>query len=619
MKPRLALLVPGALVLLPLALAGQGATGKAPVPAPAALAKGEALIRTLFREDYAKARADPAAARALATTLLREGRRTTEDVTLRYAALRQAHELAARAGDAATALEAAADLARGYSVDGLALKADALVQAVKVPQGADAARFLTEQALAVSVEALAAERFETARQLLDSVRPLAGKNGLLAARLGRQTKQVAERAADFERVRPALEALSKDPRDPTARLAVGKFRCLVQGKWDEGLPLLANCGDAHWAGLAKRELAKPSSIAGQLALADGWWDTARGEVGAARHALLQRAYRWYERAFPELEGAARARVRERLIDAVEEVPHLIIGEIRRMEASGRPVAAVAIAPDGRFVYWAGWDHKVRRAETRTGRAAGRYDGHTEEVWAVAVSSDGRRVLSGGKDHTVRLWDADSGRQLLILEGHTDQVRAVAFSPDGRWGASAGEDRSVRLWDLQTGREAHSFNGHGRSVESVAFSPDGKYLLSAGWDRTLRLWDVAGRKEVRRFTGHTAGVYRAAFSADGRLAVSAGGDQTVRLWDVASGKELRRFAGHTGHVIAVAFAADGQRVVSGGGEDDPTIRLWDAETGEPLHRFGGHREGIWGLAFAPDGRRVVSCSEDGTVRLWGLPR
>src|SRR5262249_52501766 len=251
----------------------------------------------------------------------------------------------------------------------------------------------------------------------------------------------------FERVKWSLGVLRRNPDDPAANLAAGRFRLLVLGSWGEGLELLARSGDPAWKALAREELAEPDTAARQAALRDAWWAGAVAEVGNGRLPLLRRAHHWYTRALPGLAGEEQKRVRGRVESAVEEVPYLVVGEIRRLPGPAAPAAAVAISPDGRFVYSVGGGAFVHKAEVRTGEEVARVEGHAEEVWAVAVSRDGRRVLSGGKDGAVRLWDADSGKALRRLDGHTDAVRAVAFSPDGRYAVSGGEGRTVRLWDV----------------------------------------------------------------------------------------------------------------------------------------------------------------------------
>src|SRR5262245_45605115 len=96
-----------ALALRSALLAGaQAPAKKPPPPAAAAQEKALALIRSVFRADYDKARTDEAARRALAVTLLEEGKKTKDDAALRFVALQQAYELATQAGDLQTALKA---------------------------------------------------------------------------------------------------------------------------------------------------------------------------------------------------------------------------------------------------------------------------------------------------------------------------------------------------------------------------------------------------------------------------------------------------------------------------------------------------------------------------------
>src|SRR5262249_23073382 len=109
--------------LLAVAWAGsQPPADRSPVPDPATQARAEALVNKLYGAEYEKAKKDPAAALALAGTLLRESKATKDDPVLRFAALGQARELAAGAGDAAIALQAVDELVKHYPVKGLGMK-----------------------------------------------------------------------------------------------------------------------------------------------------------------------------------------------------------------------------------------------------------------------------------------------------------------------------------------------------------------------------------------------------------------------------------------------------------------------------------------------------------------
>src|SRR5262249_29874055 len=122
----------GVLTLLVLATLGtlvvsaqQGENAQLPVRQPApdkdAVAK-EKILNKMFKEELAKAKTDPQAARELSELLLREAKQTNEDSPLRYIALIYARDLAAQAGDTSGALAAIEELAKHYTVDTLAMK-----------------------------------------------------------------------------------------------------------------------------------------------------------------------------------------------------------------------------------------------------------------------------------------------------------------------------------------------------------------------------------------------------------------------------------------------------------------------------------------------------------------
>src|SRR5262249_28217055 len=104
-----------------------------------------------------------------------------------------------------------------------------------------------------------------------------------------------------------------------------------------------------------------------------------------------------------------------------------------------------------------------------------------------------------------------------------------------------------------------------------------------------------------------------------------GDGKVRLYQGREGQLLHEFTGHNGGIYALAVSADGRWMLSGG--HDQHIRLWDLPAPrlvQTLHRPSralvrpGHSGAVVGLGFAPDGKRYASCSQDRTIRLWGLP-
>ncbi len=138
-------------------------TAPAAVEAPGDEARGKArtLIRNLFKEEYAKHTASERG--ALAKRLLREAGATKDDPAARYVALEEAADLAAGAGDAATAMASLEEMGKSFRVDTLDLKCKAMVRTQANAQTPEAGEALANACLVLMQQAAAADRFDAGR------------------------------------------------------------------------------------------------------------------------------------------------------------------------------------------------------------------------------------------------------------------------------------------------------------------------------------------------------------------------------------------------------------------------------------------------------------------------
>jgi WD40 repeat protein/serine/threonine protein kinase len=230
------------------------------------------------------------------------------------------------------------------------------------------------------------------------------------------------------------------------------------------------------------------------------------------------------------------------------------------------------------------------------------------VAALALAPDGRTVAAGSGAE-VRVWDAGTGQLLRTLPIPGGQVRALALLPDQRFLVVGVENAPLAVWELASGRPVRSWARHAGFATSLAVLPGGRFVVSGGSDRVVRLWDPASGRLVREMAGHEDAV--TAVAAGSAHLASASRDGTARLWALEDGRNLGALRGHEGRVQAVALDERQARVVTAGG--DGSVRDWGLRSHEPVRVYRSHDQPVSAVALSPDGARILSASADRTVR------
>ncbi len=285
-----------------------------PVPSESAQKNASRQIKEIFGADN-KAKGEALAART--KKMLETANDSHDDPAVKYILTTQAIDDAAGAGDVRTAETAMDALGNAYSVDLQKVRGDAIVSLAKNVRSANDAMLLSELGEATVEQAMAADRYPLARQLATLLISLAKKTGDAAsARYAADlTKEIGELESAFGKMKSAETTLEKEPTDPPANLAVGRFRCLMKGEWAKGLPGLARGNDLALKDLALKDISTPSAPSEQMALAGGWYNAAEKETGLAREQLRLRAAEWYERAGPNLTGLTKTMAERRSLEA----------------------------------------------------------------------------------------------------------------------------------------------------------------------------------------------------------------------------------------------------------------------------------------------------------------
>ena len=291
----------------------EGSPGDIGPPSAAQQIEAEQTIRCLLDVEFGTN--EPAQLRALGRQLLRLGVETFDDPVHRFVLLRLARDLATQAGDVRLAFAAIDEIARTYDVDPLQMKLECLHAAASVVQDAPTNRALVQIALELLDDALAADNYVAAEQILASAYGSATQvgNNELARRIELRSQEMTGLRAEYELVKDAAVAILRDPDDPASSLAVGGYLSFAKDLWDRGLPRLAKGSDQALRVVAAADLAQPTGPGLQLQVADGWRKVAQNQSPLRRWNTLRRADRWYRLAYPKLMGLKQLKVRKRML------------------------------------------------------------------------------------------------------------------------------------------------------------------------------------------------------------------------------------------------------------------------------------------------------------------
>jgi PA14 domain len=291
------------------------AANRTPVPGDAAVAKAEAGVRQILKDDYA--RKQPAERKALAQKLITLADQTADDPAARYVMLRDARDFAVEVADPVLAVHAIDGLAKWYQVEGSVQKLAALEKILTASSSAAVLKVIAEAAGPAADDALADDEFDEATQFAQLAANAARKGKLGQAAIDDAEYRLAhaKKARDsFAAIRPALEKLKTDPDDRDANSAVGKYRCFVQNRWDDGLKHLARGANTALRELAELDLKTPrTGVPPDAKIADAWWDYAQSAPTDEQWAVQTRTRYWYGRCIPGLTGLNKAKAEARLV------------------------------------------------------------------------------------------------------------------------------------------------------------------------------------------------------------------------------------------------------------------------------------------------------------------
>jgi WD domain, G-beta repeat len=242
------------------------------------------------------------------------------------------------------------------------------------------------------------------------------------------------------------------------------------------------------------------------------------------------------------------------------------------QESGKPVAGLALSPNGRLLITAG--RRLGGGNTALAGDVKFWDTATAAALLDTSAAQPRRKIEGG----IIPADAAFGEAALgeFLSSRRSGAWSIALAPDGVLLAVGTNNGGVLLWDLPTARVRWKPDT-AAAVRSLAFSSDGRLLAAAEASR-VQIWNVLTGMKVAVLKGHEKQVSSVAFAprsgAEHGTLLSGSQDGTVRVWDVNPARARSVFAWPLGAVRAVTFAPDGMTAAAGG--ENGNVVVWDCD-------------------------------------------
>jgi len=305
------------------------------------------------------------------------------------------------------------------------------------------------------------------------------------------------------------------------------------------------------------------------------------------------------------------------------------------------VSSAAFSPDGKLVAYSNYNRAPQVLEVAGGQVVATLA--EDRRGPVAFSPDGQTLATGCMDKSIPLWDVKTRVDRQVLSGAKDRTYGtILFSQDGTLLLTACGSDGVYLWDLASGKPRHILQHSSFFTRSALFSPDGRWIISGGWDGTTRIWDAASGEARARLTG-TGGVDALSYAADSRLLAICANGKEVQLFELRLGEpsaeqlaqlrailarldddriEVRDLASAELVKLGIAVEPELVRVAAESSSAEVRIRARRARQAiltVPPGGIGGHEGEIHSAVFSPNGQLLASCSDDGTVRLWDVPK
>jgi serine/threonine protein kinase/WD40 repeat protein len=274
-------------------------------------------------------------------------------------------------------------------------------------------------------------------------------------------------------------------------------------------------------------------------------------------------------------------------------------------------------PEGRFLALISSDGFPSMLDLKRVNELGPREVDKGHVPYRAAHPDARFLPTPRMTAQIWCWDARTGESLTVDWSQTPNRTLSLLSENGRWLFIVTDTRECQLWDATTGKSTGAPFQAPAGVRLGALSLDGSRVSLVDADNVLTVWDVAAGRLLGKPSRTPQGITRLLFSPDAEHLLTAGSDALVEIWKVSTAERAAAWFSPVGALTEIQFSPDG-RLVLARGEHGPAW-VGDATTGLLLCSHLGDAGRVTAMASSADSKQVVTCSANGLVCFWDLPR
>ncbi len=290
---------------------------KLPLPTQSEQEKSRGLLKELYSSDFSSLRTAEDRQNFL-THLISEAEKIKDNASDYYELLHICRKLAISLGNVQVAMSSVDRLHAMFALeDPMGLRLSTLQEMADNSKSEEINKALAQGSEKLLLDAYENDQFTVALASLEIYQTVTrgrlskGEQSQMAS-----TKEAMEEAQkNYAAASKALLVLATNPGDAQANVTAGKYLCLVKGKWEAGLPMLARGNDIPLQVLARLDQeAKDSNQL--LYLAEEYVRASIGVKQPFKRGMQLRAARCYHLAIQNLaSGLERVKAQKRLAEA----------------------------------------------------------------------------------------------------------------------------------------------------------------------------------------------------------------------------------------------------------------------------------------------------------------